>query len=102
MDQISETSIYEYSINNLDRLGKKIETLSKIDHIEIGKIFSKNNIKLTENNNGLFVKLNNVPSYVIKEIYEYIEFINKQENILTIDEVKKNTLENNFFKDIKD
>tara|TARA_B100000424_G_C22581476_1_gene326862 strand:- start:214 stop:522 length:309 start_codon:yes stop_codon:yes gene_type:complete len=102
MNEISKSNIYEYSINNLDRLGKKIESLNKIDHIEIGKIFSKNNIKLTENNNGLFVKLNNVPSHVIKEIYDYIEFINKQENILTIDEVKKNNLENNFFKDIKD
>tara|TARA_Y100000389_G_scaffold198963_1_gene236452 strand:+ start:103 stop:411 length:309 start_codon:yes stop_codon:yes gene_type:complete len=102
MNEIAESHIYEYSINNLDRLAKKIETLSKVDHIEIGKIFSKNNIKLTENNNGLFIKLNNIPACVIKEIYNYIEFINKQENVLTIDEVKKNNLENNFFKDIKD
>ena len=91
-----------YSIEYLSRLSKKIEKLNKIHHVEIGKILFDNNIKLSENNNGIFVKLNNISENIINKISDYIDFINNQESHINIDEIKKNKLENSFFKDIKD
>ena len=83
----------------LDKLRKIIENLSNLHQLEIAKIFKLNNIKLTENNNGIFINLNNIPDNVIKEIKQYINFITSQEKLINIDESKKESLENIFFKD---
>ena len=71
--------------------------MSNQHHIEIAKIFKNNNIKLTENNNGIFIKLNNIPTTVIQQIKNYLLFISSQENLINIDENKKEILENKFF-----
>ena len=84
----------------LDKLRKKIELLPNIHHIEIAKILKNNNIKLTENNNGIFINLNNIETKIIEEIKEYIIFIKSQEELIDIDESKKNNLEKNFFTSI--
>tara|TARA_B100000965_G_scaffold59996_1_gene46028 strand:+ start:743 stop:1123 length:381 start_codon:yes stop_codon:yes gene_type:complete len=81
----------------LDKLRKKIELLPNIHHIEIAKILKNNNIKLTENNNGIFINLNNIDLKIIEEIKEYIIFIKSQEELIDIDESKKHKLEKNFF-----
>ena len=81
----------------LDKLRKKIELLPNIHHIEIAKILKNNNIKLTENNNGIFINLNNIELKIIEEIKEYIIFIKSQEDLIDIDESKKHKLEKNFF-----
>ena len=102
--ELSEKKINDINSNDinhleLDTIRKIIENMKQIHHIEIAKIFKKNNIKLTENNNGIFINLNNIPKYIIDEIYEYINFIKTQENHINIDETKKVTLENIYFKD---
>jgi dipeptidase len=85
--------------DKLEKLRKIIEKLEIEHHLEIAKIFKNNNIKLTQNNNGIFINLNNIPSNIIEQIYNYLEFIKKQENLISIDESKKETLENKYFKD---
>tara|TARA_X000000368_G_scaffold388346_1_gene349790 strand:- start:14713 stop:15048 length:336 start_codon:yes stop_codon:yes gene_type:complete len=89
-------------LTNYDKLEKLRKIIEKLDiehHLEIAKIFKNNNIKLTQNNNGIFINLNNIPSNIIEQIYNYLEFIKKQENLISIDESKKETLENIYFKD---
>ena len=85
--------------DELEKLRKIIENLNNSHHLEIAKIFKSNNIKLTENNNGIFINLNKIPCNVIEEIKKYIEFIKTQEKLINIDESKKETLENIYFKD---
>jgi hypothetical protein len=85
--------------DELEKLRKTIENLNNSHHLEIAKIFKSNNIKLTENNNGIFINLNNIPCNVIVQIKQYIEFIKTQEKLINIDETKKVTLENIYFKD---
>jgi len=85
--------------DKLEKLRKIIEKLEIEHHLEIAKIFKNNNIKLTQNNNGIFINLNNIPANIIEQIYNYLEFIKKQENLISIDESKKETLENTYFKD---
>tara|TARA_Y100001970_G_scaffold293083_1_gene437636 strand:+ start:5499 stop:5897 length:399 start_codon:yes stop_codon:yes gene_type:complete len=82
----------------LDKIRKIIELLNKSHHVEIAKILKKNNIKLTENNNGIFINLNNIANSIIIQIKEYINFIKNQEKLINIDESKKETLENIYFK----
>jgi len=87
---------FNYSI--LDKIRKSIEIMPKINQIEFVKILLDNNVKLTENNNGIFVNLNILDDNIINQFISQIDFINNQNNFLNIDENKKSDLENNFFK----
>ena len=94
-----DKQIYDnLNYSNLEKLRKTIEILNSIHHIEIAKILKKNNIKLTENNNGIFINLNNLSSNIIEDIKQYINFIKTQESLINIDESKKEKLENIYFK----
>ena len=102
LENQDNTNINEEVYKNykdLEKLRKIIENLNNSHHLEIAKILKKNNIKLTENNNGIFINLNNISCNVIEEIKKYIEFIKTQERLINIDETKKETLENIYFKD---
>lgn len=81
----------------LNKLCKKIEALDYNHHIQIGSILKNNNIRLNENNNGIFINLNNLSDNIIQQIHNYLIFINKQNNIINIDEEKKNNLQNDYF-----
>lgn len=84
------------------KLKKNIDNLDKQQHIEIGKILKKNNIKLNENNNGIFINLNIISKEVYNEIIEYINFIKSQDLYVNIVEKEKLNLENIYFKNNKD
>ena len=83
----------------LEKLRKTIENLNTGHHIEIAKILKNNNIKLTENSNGIFINLNNISSNIIDQINTYLQFIRTQEKLINIDESKKENLENIYFKE---
>lgn len=87
-----------YNCVILDKIRKSIESMEKINQIEFVKILLQNNIKVTENNNGIFVNLNNLDNKTIKQFILQLDFINNQNNFLNIDENKKSDLENYFFK----
>ena len=80
----------EESMNyeELEKLRKTIENLNIEHHLEIAKIFKSNNIKLTENNNGIFINLNNISSNIIVQINTYLQFIKTQEN-LSVNKLRK-------------
>lgn len=81
----------------LDKLRKTIEDLDNIHHIEIGKIFKKNNIELTENNNGIFINLNLLNIKIINEIKDYLKYVKTQENDILKIEMQKEKIENKYF-----
>jgi hypothetical protein len=87
---------FNYSI--LEKIRKSIEIMPKINQLEFVKILLENNVKLTENNNGIFVNLNILDDDIINQFISHIDFINNQNNFLNIDENKKSDLENTFFK----
>ena len=60
---------------NLDKIRQKIETMNKENHIEIAKLLKEKNIKLTENNNGIFINLTNLSEENIQKFF--IELIEK-------------------------
>ncbi len=103
-DNTNDINNYDNNINypELEKIRKTIENLNNNHHIEIAKILKNNNIKLTENNNGIFLNLNNISESIINEIKNYISFIKSQENLINIDETKKENIENIYFKDKSD
>ena len=90
---ISENIDYQ----NLEKLQKTIDNLEIEHHLEIAKILYKNNIKLTQNNNGIFVNLTTLPNTINKLLWDYIKFINNQEEYINKDENTKTELEKIFF-----
>jgi len=102
IDSLNTDNDNNLDSNELMKLCKTIESLEKIHHIEIAKILKINNVYLNENNNGIFVNLNKISSNVHKQIYNYIEFVKKQESDINKDEKLKKNLETIYFKDNKD
>ena len=90
---ISENIDYQ----NLEKLQKNIDNLDIEYHLEIAKILYKNNIKLKQNNNVIFVNLTTLPNDIIKLLWKYLEFINNQEEYINKDENTKIELEKIFF-----
>jgi|TARA_B100001121_G_C18131515_1_gene363625 hypothetical protein len=87
-----------YNFTVLEKIRKSIESMEKTNQIEFAKILLNNNVKLTENNNGIFVNLNILDDNTIQQFISQLDFINNQNNFLNIDENKKSDLENIFFK----
>lgn len=98
-EEIDIENYKKTNYNDLEKIRKHIESLNNVHHIEIAKILKNNNIKLTENNNGLFVNLNNIDVNVIHEINKYLTFVNIQENNINDVEVIKKDLQKIYFND---
>ena len=96
-EEIDIENYKKTNYNDLEKIRKQIELLNNVHHIEIAKILKNNNIKLTENNNGLFVNLNNIDVNVINEINKYLTFVNIQENNINDVEVLKKDLQKIYF-----
>lgn len=80
-------------------LKTKIENLNKTRQIEILKIFKKNNISYSENNNGTFVNLTFLSEECLNEIKNYLSYINDQEETLEeLESVKAEFIKEHFDK----
>ena len=53
---------------------ERITKLDEYGYYEIFKIIDNNNIKYTENNNGIFINLNKVDEKTIQQLEYYLEF----------------------------
>ena len=77
----------KFSIKEKKQLIKNISKLNKIEHIEIFKIFKKDNIKYTENSNGIFINIKKIPDSTIQKVINFLNFCinnNKKLNNYTI------------------
>lgn len=66
--------------NNLDTsklkiLRDNISELGLVENIEIFKILQKNNVKYTENNNGIFVNMAKLSQKTIDDLEAFLIFI---------------------------
>jgi len=91
----------DIKINELKLLNKIIGKLNKVHHVKIFNIIIKNNIKYSENRNGVFINLNKVSDNTITEIKKYIEYIKIQEKNISNFENIKNEFKRDFFTNIK-
>ena len=63
-------------------LKDKIENLEAFHHNKILKVLIKNNIKYSENRNGIFVNMNSFNESTMEEIDKTLLYITKQEKNL--------------------
>ena len=83
---------------NLVDLKNQIEELDKIHHVKILKILKTNQIKFSENRNGIFINMTSFNKKTIDEINNTLLYIKKQEkNLKDIEKIKKE-LNNDYFK----
>ena len=67
----------------LDKMKSRIETMSKLHHIEILKILKKNpNIKLNENKHGVFVNLSFLPNEIVDDMKTYVAYVDAQDKTI--------------------
>lgn len=79
-------------------LKNKIESLEKSNHTKILQVLIKNNVKYSENRNGIFINMNALNKETINEIIVTLDYISEQEKTINDIEKLKNNLNENYFK----
>ena len=86
-----------YVIMSLVDIKKTIESLNKTRQVEILKIFLKNNVSISENNNGTFINLSFLSEDCLNEVKEYLNYIKDQEaSLKTLENVKAEFIKEHF------
>jgi hypothetical protein len=85
------------STQELKNLRNIIDNINPLYHREIFNLIKKFDMQYSENKNGIFVNMNNLSKECISKIYEYLEYIEKQEK--TFDDVEniKKEFKKDFF-----
>ena len=82
---------------DLKNLKDKIEGLDKAYQIQIADLLNKNNVRIDENKNGLFINLSELDENIIDILNKYLIYIKKQLDIINNIENKKQEYKDNFF-----
>ena len=84
-------------MSDLIKLKEQMEKLNESQQLDVVRILMENQIKFSENSNGIFLNLTNLKIEEIEEINKYIQYISDQEaNLITIENMKKE-YKKNFF-----
>jgi hypothetical protein len=85
----------EYKIKK--NLINDIKNLSKNEHIQIFHIIKNANVKYTENNNGIFINLNNIKDDLLYKLIDFIKYTKFNNNELEkIDKIQDKLREENI------
>jgi len=85
------------NVEKLQRIKNEITKLDKIHHLKIFKILKDNNIKYSENRNGIFINMATINIETLDIIEKTLIYIKEQEKQLKDIECIKADLENDFF-----
>jgi|TARA_X000000368_G_C23057680_1_gene724784 predicted component of viral defense system (DUF524 family) len=97
MSVIETSQDDKYTTDKLKKIKKEIEKKDSHHHKKILEIIVKHNINFSENNNGVFLSLNKIPTETIKEIEAYLKYIDEQENMLSTIENTQEVFEKEYF-----
>jgi len=89
-------------MDGLKKLRDAIQQLEKIHQIYILKLFTMHSVPYTENSNGIFVNMSTISQLVIKDIQEYLKYVDLQETQLEDAEVTKEKYKKSLFKGNKE
>ena len=100
MDTNTDTNINTsnlFSIKDKKTLIEEIYKLNKVEYIEIFKIFSEDNIKYTENANGIFINISKTPDETLHKIKYFLDFYKKNNVRLNNDKLTRSQLAQDYF-----
>ena len=89
-------------MSSLKKLRDSMQKLEKIHQIYILNLLKINSVPYTENSNGIFVNMSAISKSVIKDIREYLKYVELQETQLEDAEVTKAEYKKSLFKDNKE
>jgi len=89
-------------ITNLKLLRDEIEKMDSIHKIHIFKILKENQIDFTENSNGVFINMTLLDDATLKQINNFIKYVNLQQKQLESVEDIKAQYQKEFYKDNKE
>ncbi len=89
-------------ITNLKLLRDEIEKMDSIHQIHIFKILKENQIDFTENSNGDFINMTLLDDSTLKQINNFIKYVNLQQKQLESVEDIKAQYQKEFYKDNKE
>ena len=104
----TEDVVYANNTNNcspqeLQMLCTNIENLSKINQVEILRIFNKHsNMVINENKYGVHINMTDVTDNIISEIQSFLEYVRQQENDLEFIDSQQNTSDNYMLQEHKE
>jgi hypothetical protein len=82
-------------MSKLDKMVHHIDHFSKEDHIKILEIIATYNRSIiSENSNGCFIHMEDLPEEIIEKIQHYIEYVLLKENEINQVETTKDNLKN--------
>ena len=84
-------------MSELEQMVDIIDTFSKDDHIKILEIiynYDKNII--SENSNGCFIHMEDIPQNIIDQIHHYISYVELKEGDINSIEETKDKIKNNI------
>jgi len=95
-------SIYKnknnFEILELVKIKERIECMSKKHQIDVLKILNNDQyVILNENNNGVFINLNELDINILNKLLDFITYVTNQENHLNSVESIKNDIEKTYF-----
>ena len=85
----------KYSTYELKKIVNDISDLSNNEKKEIFKILDKNDIKYTENSNGIYIIISQIPSSILDQILEFLDFCQKnRESLSKVESLQTNEKQN--------
>ena len=90
------------TVDDLKKLRDMIQELDSIHQLQIFKILKENNIKYTENNNGIFINMTLLDKTTLKQIHNFIKYVNLQQKQLESVEDIKAEYQKEFYKGNKE
>ena len=82
----------------LINLKKNIENLHVNEQIEILDMMIKENVNISENNNGSFVNISSIDDTFLFKIYNFVEIRIKQKQLFNSVEDEKERIKNEYMK----
>ena len=84
-------------VNKLQKIKNEITKLDKIHHLKIFKLLKENEVKFSENRNGIFINMATINEKTLEQLAKTLIYIKEQEQELKDIETYKKDLENDFF-----
>jgi len=86
-------------IERLQNIKDIIEQFNKQQQIEVLRLLISKSANMSENNNGSFINLTELPEHILTELENYITFVKTQQNQLLCMEQEKDSIKKEYFDD---
>lgn len=96
-NNVYDVNINTYTPDELRDLCQKLEEMSKINQVEVLRIFyTHNKDMINENKYGIHINVTDVENHVLEKVKEFIEYVLKQEKKLNEMEELQQNIQNKY------